>query len=382
MEPIFINRGGQLLRCGYTTGSCAAAASKAAVRALLSGVPVAKERLLTPKGIELELDICDMKMLSDSVSCAVIKDGGDDPDITHGIYIYSKAEMTEKGITIEGGEGVGIVTKAGLDQPVGSAAINSMPRKCITEAVNEVCEEFEYYGGIRITIYVPDGRELAKKTYNPRMGVEGGISIIGTSGIVEPMSSKALIDTIRLEANMRKAEGCKNILLTLGNYGDSFLAQNFPFAVNKNVKCANFIGEAIDIAVELGFEGVLIAGHIGKLSKLAAGIMNTHSAQADGRIEVMIYCGLLAGCDNETLLRVSKCATADAALEIFEELNMTERVMEIMLSRIQYYLDARVKGRLKIGVVLFSNAYGMLGKTAGADELTDMLRKETENYND
>lgn len=375
----YISKGGQRLRLGYTTGSCAAGAAKAAAEALLGGGFPERVMLMTPKGIALELEILDKCLEVSFASCAVKKDGGDDPDITSGILVYARAEKIPSGVEIVGGEGIGIVTKAGLDRPVGDYAINTVPRKMITEAVTEISELYEYKGGFRITVYVPDGVELAKKTYNPRMGIEGGISIIGTSGIVEPMSSAALIDTIRAEEKMRKAEEIKNLVITPGNYGESFLSGYLKGVSEKCVKCSNFIGEAIDIAMELGFESVLIVGHIGKLVKLGAGIMNTHSSAADGRMEVLVTCGLLAGCGREALIDITKCAVTDGAIDILKKEGKLEETMKILCGRVQYYLDARVKGSIKAGALIFSNAYGVLGITEEGQRLLEVISEEYGN---
>lgn len=372
----YIYHGREKLRCGYTTGSCAAAAAKAAVEMLLTGNTVDHVKLLTPKGISLDLDVLEHEINSEHASCAIKKDSGDDPDITNGILVYAKAEKIEDGIEIDGGKGIGRITKNGLDQPVGTAAINSIPRKMIAEATAEIIEEYEYRGGIKITISVPDGEKLAQKTYNPRMGIEGGISIIGTSGIVEPMSNAALIETIRTEERIRKAEGVKNLLLTIGNYSESFLAAKMPFVLQRSVKCSNFIGEAIDIALELGFESILIIGHIGKLVKLGTGIMNTHSAQADGRMDILVTCGVLAGIDVDILKKLPECVTVDEALSIFESISMRNKVAEILMDRTQYYLDAKVKNAVKIGAVMFSNKYGIIGRTKNADYLIKSIMEE------
>lgn len=374
----YIYRGAKKLRCGYTTGSCAAGAAKAAAYMLLTGKEKKSVKLMTPKGIELDLEITDIRASAGNVSCAVVKDGGDDPDITDGTAIYCLAQKIAEGIEICGGEGVGRVTKAGLDRPPGDFAINTVPRKMITEAVSEICSELFYSGGIKITVYVPGGAELAKKTYNPRMGIEGGISIIGTSGIVEPMSTRALTDTIRYEASMRKAEGIKNLIVTLGNYGGDYLEKHLPFAKGKNVKCGNFIGDAIDIAAEYGFESVLIAGHIGKLVKLGAGIMNTHSAEADGRMEVLVTCGLLAGCSLGALKKIPDCAAADAALDIIDGEGRLRQAMDILMERSERYLEARAAGNLKIGAIMFSNVRGTLGMTSGAEHIVRLCRDEYE----
>ena len=194
----FVMRDGKKLRLGYTTGSCAAAAAKAAAWMLLSGSKKETIRLLTPKGMELALAVENIHLSPDCVRCAIRKDSGDDPDITRDTLIYAEVRKTETvGIVIDGGQGIGRVTKPGLDQPVGAAAINSVPRRMIQENVEEVCGLFGYTGGLYVMISAPDGETLAKKTFNPRLGIEGGISILGTTGIVEPMSEQALVDAIQ-----------------------------------------------------------------------------------------------------------------------------------------------------------------------------------------
>lgn len=372
----YVQKGTERLRCGYTTGSCAAGASKAAAVILFSGKSVSGITLGTPKGIVLNLEIHDIKIKNDAVSCSVIKDSGDDPDITNGISVYAEVRKTKAGITITGGEGIGKVTKAGLDQPVGEYAINSVPRKMIKAAVSEICEEFDYSGGLEITISVPEGRELAGKTYNPRIGIEGGISIIGTSGIVEPMSSRALVDTIRTEASVLREEGARTLLLTLGNYSDSFVRSSMPFSLEKSVKCSNFIGDAIDIGIEFGFKSILIIGHIGKMVKLGAGIMNTHSSFADGRMDVIVTCAVLAGAEGGYLKQIPECATVDAALDILDEYGMTEKTMEKLTERMEYYLNARVKETVRIGAVVFSYKHDITLKTSDADNIIKMITEE------
>jgi len=372
----FVYRGGKYLRCGYTTGSCAAAAAKAAAICVLSGEKTITVELPTPKGILLTLDVIDPEISDNYAVCAIKKDSGDDPDITNGILVYAKVSKTEGGIAITGGKGIGKVTKPGLDQPVGEYAINSVPRKMITEAVSETAKKYDYNGGFAVEISIPGGEVLAKKTYNPRLGIEGGISVIGTSGIIEPMSNAALVDTIRAELNMRKAEGHGNVFFTLGNYSENYIARELPFDVGKSVKCSNFIGDAIDIALELGFRGILITGHIGKLVKLGAGIMNTHSAQADGRMDVLVTCGVLAGADTETLKKLPDCATVDAALDILDESGYTQKTLDILAVRAGYYLEAKVKGAAEIAAVMFSDKHDILVKTAGADEMINTISKE------
>lgn len=376
MLEVYTYHGKERLRCGYTTGSCAAAAARAAAEMLLSGREVTAVELLTPKGIRLTLPIEATCMETEAVSCAVRKDGGDDPDITHGLLIFAKAERIGQGVEIAGGTGVGRVTAPGLDQPVGAAAINSVPRRMIMEAVEGVMEQYAWQGGIRITISVPEGEAIAAKTFNPRLGIVGGISIIGTTGIVEPMSNRALVETIRVEANMRREKGEQHLLLTLGNYGSSFLAQELPDIWGKSVMCSNFIGDAIDIALELGFASVLIVGHVAKLVKLGAGIMNTHSGCADGRMEVLVTCGVLAGARLEVLRKIPDCVAVDAALELLEGEGVLPAAEQILLEKIEGHLHHKVHGEIPIGAVLFSNRYGIIGKTKEADRLIRQLIEE------
>lgn len=372
----YIYRDGERLRCGYTTGSCAAAAAKAAAQMLLSGELVSEVVLRTPSGAVLTLEILDVKRTGECASCAVRKDGGDDPDVTNGLLIYSSVRKIPSGTHILGGNGVGRVTKPGLDQPVGEAAINSVPRKMIAAAVGEIARKYGYEGGFEVTISVPDGEKIAQKTYNPRMGIEGGISILGTTGIVEPMSNSAVIGTIRAEENMRRAEGKKSLLMTIGNYSKSFLAQIMPPMLDRSVMCSNFIGDGIDIAMELGFERLLIIGHIGKLIKLGAGIMNTHSSMADGRMDVLVTCGVIAGVSTDILKKLPECATVDAALELLDKAHMREKTAAVLMERIEYYLKAKVKGGMEIGAVTFSYKYGIIGKTSSADDLIARLTEE------
>ncbi|MCM1577811.1 MAG: cobalt-precorrin-5B (C(1))-methyltransferase CbiD [Ruminococcus sp.] len=374
----YIYSGEKKMRCGYTTGSCAAAAAKASAQMLLTGEKTETAELITPKGIRLELEILYPEITENSAVCAVKKDSGDDPDVTNGMLIFAEVSRIPSGVRITGGKGIGRVTRPGLDRPPGEFAINTVPRKMITAAVEEIAERYDYRDGFEVVISAPRGEEIAKKTYNPRMGIEGGISIIGTTGIVEPMSNSALIETIRIEEKMRKAEGCKSLLLTLGNYSRGFVGDIMPFALDKSVKCSNFIGEAMDTAAELGFENVLLIGHIGKLVKLGSGIMNTHSAQADGRMETLVTCGVIAGADNECLKKITECVTVDAALDILGEYGIMRETLDILAKRAEYYLNARVKNSPKTAAVMFSDKHGITVKTSAADEL---MNKIAEEYN-
>lgn len=368
---------GKLLRCGYTTGSCAAAAAKAAAIMLLNNTPLDCVSITTPKGMVLTLDVADALLTDDYASCAVRKDSGDDPDVTNGILVYARIEKRTHGITIDGGRGVGRVTKPGLDQPVGLAAINSIPREMITKELYELAEYYGYEGGFLVIISIPGGEELARRTFNPRLGIEGGLSIIGTTGIVEPMSNQALTDTIYLELKQLQATGTRDVLLTPGNYGEAFARESLNLAMTNHVTCSNFIGDAIDGAVELGFRRILLVGHIGKLVKLGIGITNTHSSWGDGRMETLLACALEAGAHLPLLKDVSQSVTTDAALALISEAGLLKATMNELGERIHTCLIQRVPSDVTIGFLCFTKApplSGLLTKSINADELIEIWR--------
>ena len=368
--PWYVRSGAKLLRCGYTTGTCAALATAGAAELLLSGRRPESMRLVTPKGIPVRVAPDRCEMAGDSAVCAVRKDGGDDPDSTDGLLITATVSRTERGIRIDGGEGVGRVTRPGLDQPAGEAAINSVPRKMITAAAAAVCEELGYPGGLTIVISVPGGAETAKKTFNPQLGITGGISILGTSGIVEPMSEQALLDTIAVEIRQAACGQKDRLILTPGNYGADYLRSSagLPGSVPR-VKCSNYVGDAIDMTVSEGFREVLLVGHIGKFVKLAGGIMNTHSRNADGRRELFCAHAALCGAGPEICRELMEQATTDGCIEILERHAMWKKVLKSLLASVQEHLELRAAGALRIGALLFSNVYGTLGATEEAKRM-------------
>lgn len=360
--------------------------------------------LMTPKGILLHLEVQKAQFLADEVSCAIRKDAGDDPDVTHGVLVYARVWLTESQKTLEdqekaaleekakaapedqehkgvsviitGGTGVGRITKPGLEQAVGEAAINKVPREMITSAVTEICGENDYQGGICVEISIPEGVELAKKTFNPRLGIEGGISVLGTSGIVEPMSEAALIASIRLEMQMLKNNGADYLLVAPGNYGTTYLSTHLPFTMDQAVKCSNFVGETIDMAVELGYQGILFVSHIGKFIKVAGGIMNTHSRNADARMEIMTANALKAGAGTEVLRQVMEAVTTDEGLAVLKRYGLLEETMKKIMDNIYFYLDHRAYGNLKLGAIVFSNELGELGQAGDVSGLVEALRQQ------
>lgn len=374
----YITKNGKKMRRGYTTGSCAAAAAVAAAWMVLHQTRLESVCLKTPAGTQLTLPVEDICLHASSAACAVRKDSGDDPDVTNGILIYAKVEKTAhcSKIEIDGGEGIGRVTKPGLDQPVGNAAINSTPRGMIETGVRNICEDCGYTGGFHILICAPQGEAIAKKTFNARLGIEGGISILGTTGIVEPMSDAAVVETIRAELSVRAAEGKQAVLFTPGNYGSTFVQNTLKLPPEIAVITSNFIGDAFALAAETGFRAALLAGHIGKVVKLSAGMFNTHSSMGDGRAEIFAAHAGAHGADSQTVQAILNSATTDEMLRILQQVHLQQPVMESILQNIDAQLCAKCGESLQAGVITFSNTYGVLGSTRHAEQILRFIQKE------
>lgn len=402
LEDKYIIKNNKRLRYGYTTGSCAAGATRGAARMLLSGASLSEVEHQTPKGITLNLKLHDITRRENYVSCAVQKDAGDDPDTTNGILVYAKVEKisaetaknildnqntTSKKVTIhsniilDGGIGVGRVTKPGLSQQVGEAAINPVPKAMILREAEEAAQEYDYEGYLKITISVPEGEEIAKKTFNPRLGIMGGISILGTSGIVEPMSERALIASIQVEMKLHFCQGENYILVTPGNYGADYLREHMTIPFENNIKCSNYVGETIDMAIDMGVKGILFVAHIGKFVKVAAGIMNTHSHCADGRMEVLCASAIRAGGTLECAREILEAGTTDEALAVLDRYGILKETMAIVMEKIQFYLDHRSYEQILLGAVVFSNVYGLLGQTRDAEKLIEKIKQQEEIKN-
>ena len=369
----------KLLRCGYTTGTCAAAASKAAVAMLFKQESMDSVAITTPNQTDLIIDVLNPQFNDNVASCSIEKDSGDDPDITNGILVSSKVTLLPDSseIIIEGGRGVGKVTKGGLDQPVGMSAINSVPRKMIKDSLNELAMQYNYKGGFHVLISVPKGEEIAKKTFNPELGIVGGISILGTTGIVEPMSAKALADSIKVEISVIAAESNESILIFLGNFGKKFTEEELNLSTKPGIMCSNFIDVALDSSVEFGFKNILIVGHIGKLVKLGIGMFNTHSHNGDGRIETLLSCALEAGADIEILNEIQKCVTTNAVLDILYENDLLTKTMGVLNGRIGHNIDRRIPEDINVGFICFANTgeySGVLFESENADDLKSLWK--------
>lgn len=373
------------LRRGWTTGTCAQAAAAAAAQALLAGslpregtdwtvtvhLPDGQPFTLPVQSGKIEKRDSQGRPLA--VTCKVKKDSGDDPDVTDGVTVCATVSFfSEDRIEIDGGQGIGRVTKPGLAQPVGSAAINPVPRQMIQKELVRLKEAAGWEGGFQVLVEIPGGEKLAQRTFNPRIGIVGGLSVLGTSGIVEPMSEKALIDTIEVEIKVKLAEGRRCLIAAPGNYGLDFLRDRWGILARDTVKCSNYIGETIDLAAEHGAEGLLFVGHIGKLVKIAGGIMNTHSRWGDCRMELLASSALRAGLSGDRAAALLGCNTTEDALQILTE-KERRKVMDCLLEKIHTYLNIRAQSSaqrdMKTGAVLFSNEYGVLGMTRYGEEL-------------
>lgn len=420
----YVQKNQKKLRCGITTGTCAAAAAGAAALRLLTGEKAEHVVIRTPGGRTVrvpvypaeEWDVEAAGAQGRSGRCAfyVVKDSGDDPDVTNGARIVAQVEripgrrtgdgtpepemncglpewetgggirQKENGLRIspdafqsgeypylylDGREGVGRVTCAGLEQRPGQAAINAVPRSMIFQVVAEACEQADDFSPLLITVSVPEGRELAKRTFNPQLGIEGGISILGTSGIVEPMSEKAIVDTIELQIRQLKTLGVKQLLVTPGNYGQGYAAEALGLNTGRSVKCSNYIGETLDLAISYEMEGLLLVGNIGKLVKLAAGIMNTHSRVADARREIFVTHTVLAGGTAQMAEALMQCVNTEEMLLLLEQWGLRVAVTERILAKIKEAVERRTTGKLDAGVILFSEHFGCLGQTEGTEHI-------------
>ncbi len=345
---------------------------------LLEGEEIREVTIQTPKGPEFYAEIEEIRREKEYVSCAVVKDAGDDPDVTNGIRIFAGVRLTDgQEILIEGGSGVGRVTKPGLDQPVGEAAINSVPRKMIKEALSEVLKEHGQEGrGILVMISAEGGEEIAKKTFNPKLGIVGGISILGSTGIVEPMSETALIETIRREIKVRRAEGRTILVLVPGNYGLAFLEERFGLKEDSVVTASNYAYEAVRMGTEEGFQRIVFAGHLGKLVKLAGGIKNTHSAYGDHRMEIMSDVSRKADADERLRESVLTCATTEEAVKRMEKAGVWDEAAEELIRRITNTLVEWTEHRAEAETVFFVKEGGIFAASAHAEEWLEEAGRE------
>lgn len=374
------------LRCGYTTGTCAAAAAKAAAAMLFSGETLLRIEIDTPHGIVFNLELQNITRGEGWVSCAVQKDAGDDPDITDGVLVYAKVEKRGgAGVLIDGGEGVGRVTKPGLDRKPGEAAINSTPRKMIEAVCACAAAAAGYTAALAVTISIPDGILLAEKTFNPKVGIVGGISVLGSSGIVEPMSERAYIESMHIDIKQRYAcisSDCVEpaLLVCAGNFARAFASEALGLSGAAHIKCSNFSGDALVFAAETGFKQALLVGHLGKLVKLGIGMTNTHSSNGDGRLETLIACALEAGASIKTLRAIASCATTDAAVTILEKAGILQPVMSVLERHVSETLRRLLPPEMETGFAIFGKGADgngrILAQSENAQKLIDKIKSQ------
>ncbi|CCL62513.1 cobalt-precorrin-5B (C(1))-methyltransferase CbiD [Clostridioides difficile] len=405
-EYVYID--GKKYRRGYTTGSCATGASKAAVYMLITKNRINTINIDTPKGIPLLLKVDNINIFDTFVECSIKKDGGDDIDATHTMDIYARAEIVAKNdknkgyltlkdidslstnseckselykfIRVYGGTGIGVVTKKGLSVDVGKPAINPTPLKMINHEIRKLIgDNFESILGndkvLKITIFAPQGETVAKKTFNPRLGIVGGISIIGTTGIVEPMSDEGWKKSLSIELQMKKEQGLDKIILVPGNHGEQFIREKLNLDIKYVVRVSNFIGYMIKEAQRIGYKKILMAGHIGKFIKVSAGIFNTHSKVADARSEILVANLALMGARYEFLNKINQCVTTEEAVELINNSEYRE-VYNILSNkcreRVKQYLNED-SDDIDVEVIIFSMDKSLLGKSDNTDDLVEVF---------
>ncbi|MGP1583856.1 cobalt-precorrin-5B (C(1))-methyltransferase CbiD [Peptostreptococcus stomatis] len=382
----FVYVDGKKYRRGYTSGSCACGATKAALIMLLEKRNINEVRIGTPKGVDLDLKIDNISRGKDWVQCSVKKDGGDDIDATHGMDIFARLELVQADqvpdfrsdldsdyLFITSGQGIGRVTKKGLDIRPGRPAINRVPLNMILKVVQETLDEagldiYDYLGGrkILVTIFSPQGQEIAKRTFNSNLGIEGGISIIGTTGIVDPMSDEGWKKALSAELTIKRAEGRETIILVPGNIGRDIMAKSYGADLDGIVKMSNFIGYMLMETKRLGFKRVIVGGHIGKLIKLSGGITNSHSRVADARREIMVANLALLGAPLELLKEIDACLSTDAMVDIIRESGYSQ-VFKVLAdkaaSKAKVYMRLGQEDHMDIEVYLFSMDGSLLAKS-------------------
>lgn len=370
--PVWHN--GKALRKGYTTGSCATAAAKVAALMVLRQHIIHQVSIVTPSGVTLRLNVESPHIEGQQAIAAIRKDGGDDVDATHGMLIFARVTLNDSGaIVLAGGEGVGTVTRKGIGLPIGSAAINRTPRQTIEAAVREVIGPSR---GAEVEIFAPEGDERAKKTYNSRLGIIGGISIIGTTGIVTPMSEESWKRSLSLEMEIKRAAGLERVVLVPGNHGERFVREQMGLPADIVVTMSNFVGFMIEEAVRMGYRQIVLIGHPGKLIKIAAGIFHTHSHIADARMETLVAHLALLGAPHDLLLLVSDCDTTEAAMEHIDAAgfshlynHLAERICQRVMQNLRF-----TKNPPQCDAIMFSFDNQILGSNRPLQAIAEDLR--------
>ena len=347
---------------GYTTGSCAAGAAKGAAFGLLQGAIPDTVDLTTPADVTLKLSLIHRRVGKDFAECAVRKYSGDDPDITNGCKIYVRVKRSEaNGIRFMGGDGVGLVTKPGLQIPQGEPAINPVPRSMIKDSLKEVLGK---QSGIDVSVTVPEGKKLAKKTFNERLGIVDGISIIGTTGIVRPMSLDSFKVSLLCGLDVAKAAGHEAIVLVPGSIGETGFLKHFNISKYQVIQMSNFVGFMLDEAVKRGFSNVIIGGHPGKLAKLIRGDFNTHSSKSKPANDILIKIFKREKISSALINELNDSSTVEGMVEIIKEHNDMQ-VFDRIADDVQSAADRNISSKAKIGTILFDMRKNIIGVSKG-----------------
>ncbi|GKT02959.1 cobalt-precorrin-5B (C(1))-methyltransferase CbiD [Furfurilactobacillus entadae] len=373
-EDDYVYYNGRKLRKGFTTGTTATAAAVAATKSILQQQPQVGVTVNAANGQQATFDVQDCTFDAHQATVAITKDGGDDQDATDGMLIYATVTLrADDSITLEGGQGIGRVTQKGLANEPGMPAINPTPRKMIKQSVREILGPKR---GADILIFAPEGERVAKLTYNPKLGIVGGISILGTSGIVTPMSEESWKHSISIEMNIHKERGDHQIILTPGNYGEDFLTDELHISNAKQVQMSNFVGYVLKETQRLGFTDVLIVGDLGKMIKVAGGIFSTHSKDADARAEIMVANLALLGAPLSLLTQVNDCLTTISMIELINAAGY-QQVYQVLVDKIKARSERllnRGEQKTHIDAVIFSKATGYLASTKPLKTLTEVWR--------
>ncbi len=354
---------------GYTTGSCAAGAAKGAAYGLLHGIIPDSVEIMTPAEISLRLNLIHRKVDKDFAECAVRKYSGDDPDITNGCEIHVRVAKTEyNDVRFVAGDGVGTVTRPGLQISQGEPAINPVPRTMIKGTLNEVLGT---HGGMDIQVTVPEGKKLARKTFNGKLGIVDGISIIGTTGIVRPMSLDSFKVSLLCGLDVAKATGNESIVLVPGSIGETGFKQHYNVSEHQVIQMSNFVGFMLKESIKRGFKSVIIGGHPGKLAKLIRGDFYTHSSSSKPANDVLIRILREEKVGSPLISMLNDSPTVDGMVKILRAHNMLHLFNRIS-DDVQSAATNYVSSRIKIGAILFDMKKNVIGYSKG---FTDWQKK-------
>lgn len=360
------------MRHGYTTGSCATATARAALLALITGEAQTESTIFLPIGRHHTFTIEESVFSEGTVRCDTIKDAGDDPDATHLAVIQATVSWADTpGIHLDGGIGVGRVTKPGLAVPVGEAAINPVPRKMIVTHVQEVLDEYQIERGVNVVISVPKGEEMAKKTLNGRLGILGGISILGTRGTVVPFSSSAYMASIVQAISVAREAGCDHLVITTGGRSEKYGIAEYPDLPEEAfIEMGDFVGFTLKHCKRLGMRKVSLVGMMGKFSKVAQGVMMVHSKSAPINFEFMAKLAADVGATGEVLELVKNANTASQVGEIMAEHGFDQFFTHLCEACCYAGLN-HVRGGLTLSTSIYTMKGELLGKADDIDEIDE-----------